>query len=296
MKTLFSLLACCAAVMALGAPVRAEEPSAGQPGVFVVTLKLGDSGDMAADAKVLEGHIAYLNQLYDQGVLFLAGPFADSYHEGQSVILASSAEEARALAGGDPSVQAGLMTIEAVHPWWTAFSLPDKRRFSVEDFKAMMASAPAEGAPAETAAAAGSETAATTSAAEPAASEESAGMGQTPGAISWIEIPSANPEASQAFYSKVFGWEVSSQDNMHFYTTPDSAIGGLFNPEMKIAASNSGPQFYINCKGLKAKLEEVKAAGGKVVTEPMQLPNEWGFIARIADPEGNEVGLWSATE
>lgn len=289
MKKLLTLLALYAAATMTSAPALADEAPSSEQGVFVVSLTLGESANRAADQEVLAGHIAYLNALFDQGVLYLAGPFADTYHEGQAIILADSAEDATALISADPSVKAGLMTVNSVHPWWTAFSLPDNRRLTAEQFAAMAAEAPK----AEAAAASSGEAAAAAEA--EAAASESGGMEMAPGAINWIEIPSSNPTASQAFYSKVFGWEVSTEADMHFYTAP-GGVGGLFSPESKPAAPHSGPVFYVNCEGAKAKLEEVVAAGGQAVTEVMTLPNNWGFIAIITDPEGNQVGIWSATE
>jgi uncharacterized protein len=131
--------------------------------------------------------------------------------------------------------------------------------------------------------------------AAPEAAHEDDQMSMEPGAINWIEIPSSNPEASQAFYSKLFDWKTSSEEGMFFYQTAGE-IGGRFSSESKPAASNSGPVFYINCASVKAKLEEINAAGGKTLIEAMVLPQGWGVIGVFSDPEGNSVGLWSATE
>jgi predicted enzyme related to lactoylglutathione lyase len=48
---------------------------------------------------------------------------------------------------------------------------------------------------------------------------------------------------------------------------------------------------YLNADGrLDAILARVSAAGGRVVTDKMHLENI-GWVALIADPEGNRVGL-----
>ena len=61
-------------------------------------------------------HQAYLRKHVEAGVIKLAGPLTDDARiRGMKILSAPSAEAARAIAEGDPAVQAGVFAVE-VHP------------------------------------------------------------------------------------------------------------------------------------------------------------------------------------
>jgi len=61
-------------------------------------------------------HTAYLRSQVEAGKYLLVGPLTDDGQvRGMAVIQAASAEEARAIANGDPAVRSGRMAIE-IHP------------------------------------------------------------------------------------------------------------------------------------------------------------------------------------
>ncbi|MDR7317961.1 YciI family protein [Brevibacillus nitrificans] len=77
--------------------------------------------DQELNAKVRPAHLEYLNDLYKQDKVFMAGPFTDK--EGGLVIYkASSLEEARKLAEADPVVAEGARTLELRE--WNPLELP----------------------------------------------------------------------------------------------------------------------------------------------------------------------------
>ena len=69
-------------------------------------------------AKIQEGHLAYLAQLYENGHTCITGPFGD---EGDSrgivIYTVANKEEAIKLANQDPAVKSGRLVVE-VRPWW----------------------------------------------------------------------------------------------------------------------------------------------------------------------------------
>lgn len=123
--------------------------------LFVVVMQNMGAEDAPSqeDMQILIGHVAYLKELYDAGVLQIAGPFDDESGKGMGIYRAASIDEARALCDADPSVIAGLMQILEIHPWWDAFNAAEGRSFTVEEFAAMMAQ-PASAEAAEAAASA----------------------------------------------------------------------------------------------------------------------------------------------
>ncbi|MDQ3024090.1 MAG: YciI family protein, partial [bacterium] len=153
-------------------------------------------------------HITYLGKLYADGKLVMAGPFGEG-DQGLILLKAASMEEAQQLLHADPSIAAGLIEPVWIHSWQALFSRPDNRTLTSEQFAAMMESMPA-----------GSNA---------APSHQDAGgegdmMEMTPGAVSFIQIPSTDAAASSKFYGDLFGWTSAPMDmggmQMTFFTAP----------------------------------------------------------------------------
>jgi uncharacterized protein YciI len=88
---------------------------------YLVFLKKGPHRDQdsVTAAKIQEGHLAHLGNLYKQGKIDLNGPFMEDRDiRGVSVYNVSSAEEALKLASEDRAVKSGRLSVE-VHPWYT---------------------------------------------------------------------------------------------------------------------------------------------------------------------------------
>ncbi|MGH7574385.1 MAG: VOC family protein, partial [Longimicrobiales bacterium] len=65
--------------------------------------------------------------------------------------------------------------------------------------------------------------------------------------------------------------------------------GGLF--QRPDEAPN--PTIYVNVQSIDAAVEKVRAAGGNVVTPNTPIPG-MGAYARVADTEGNVIGLFQS--
>ncbi|MCH7471846.1 VOC family protein [bacterium] len=113
------------------------------------------------------------------------------------------------------------------------------------------------------------------------------------GSISFIEIPAPDMEAAAAFYSNVFGWEITTEEEagMTFFIDTEGQMGG-FSQESPVAAEG-GVIIYLAVESIEGALAKVAEAGGATILEKMMLPEDWGAIAIFADPNGNAVGLWS---
>ncbi len=81
----------------------------------------------------------------------------------------------------------------------------------------------------------------------------------------------------------------SSYDMILTGNTPDTMIGGYAAPK-----SDREPSHwlsYVSVEDVDAAAKAAKANGGKVLEEPSDIPNS-GRFARIADPQGAELGLF----
>ena len=118
----------------------------------------------------------------------------------------------------------------------------------------------------------------------------------TPGHIGWRDLRSGNGAEAWAFYSQVFGWTKAEAIDMgpggtyQMFTTPgESEMGGGMMTKMP---QTPGPMwvYFFNTDGIDAAASRVKAAGGLVVMEPMEVPGgQW--IIEATDPAGSRFGL-----
>jgi uncharacterized protein YciI len=77
--------------------------------------------DQELNAKVRPAHLAYLNQLFQEGKVVMAGPFTDK-RGGMVIYKADSMEEAKRLAEADPAVTEGARTLELRE--WNPLNFP----------------------------------------------------------------------------------------------------------------------------------------------------------------------------
>lgn len=89
---------------------------------YMVFLKKGPdrSQDSATAAKIQEGHMKHLNDMYKQGKMDLAGPFDDDGDiRGICVYNVATKEEVEKLVAQDPAIKSGRLVAE-IHPWYSA--------------------------------------------------------------------------------------------------------------------------------------------------------------------------------
>lgn len=116
-----------------------------------------------------------------------------------------------------------------------------------------------------------------------------------------FEMPYKDSKRVVEFYSKVFGWgmqdlgpvmnnyilaETTETENMA-PTKPGAINGGMFPASDE---NNKYPLVTIQVDDIKQAMDEVKAAGGEVLAEPVDIPGVGKYVA-IHDSEGNRVSL-----
>ncbi len=77
--------------------------------------------DPELNAKIRPDHLAYIDRLYKENKVLMAGPFTDG-KGGMVIYRADSWEEAKRLAEADPVVAQGARTLELRE--WKALDLP----------------------------------------------------------------------------------------------------------------------------------------------------------------------------
>jgi uncharacterized protein len=118
-----------------------------------------------------------------------------------------------------------------------------------------------------------------------------------------FEIPFDDKARAMKFYAGAFGWKLTDMAEMSYVmaetapidenqrpTEPGTINGGLFQRPKEAPA----PVLYVGVGSIDQALKKVQAAGGKVVTPRTPIPG-MGAFARVADTEGNVVGLYETS-
>ena len=113
-----------------------------------------------------------------------------------------------------------------------------------------------------------------------------------------FEIPFDDKKRANKFYSEIFGWRLLDLPEMEYVmaydaeTDKDNMVtekgvinGGLFQRNKEAKA----PIVVIGVQSIDETVKKVIASGGKLITPKQPIPN--GSYARIADSEGNVIGL-----
>lgn len=122
--------------------------------------------------------------------------------------------------------------------------------------------------------------------------------------VQHFEIPADNVARARKFYETVFGWNTAEfpmpgmqyvglhtgpVDEKNMCKEAGFINGGMFERNPKFPAH--GPVVAITVDDIEASLTKLKAAGGAILTEKMQIA-DMGLYAYARDTEGNTIGVW----
>src|SRR6516225_5332647 len=105
------------------------------------------------------------------------------------------------------------------------------------------------------------------------------------GKICYVEIPSADPKKSSAFYSDVFGWKIRTRGDGS--TAFDDGVGEVSGAWVKGRPPQGDPglMVYVMVDSVAATIEKIVAHGGQIVQPVGADAPE--ITARFRDPAGN---------
>jgi uncharacterized protein len=116
--------------------------------------------------------------------------------------------------------------------------------------------------------------------------QEASSLGQLAhGQLCYLQIPARDVSQSAAFYETIFAWRIERP-------YPSFEAPGLIGQwiDDRPPAPDAGPLVWINVEHIDDTLELVTANGGNVL-EPPSLDDGVRWLATIADPAGNSVGV-----
>ena len=113
-----------------------------------------------------------------------------------------------------------------------------------------------------------------------------AGLVNAPGALTWNDLVTPDVEASSAFYSALFGWqiaEVEGSGGQYWSITNGGRLNGGLLPI--IEGGHPAWNLYFACEDVDATLAKANELGGETFMGPMDVPNGSRF-AILRDPSG----------
>lgn len=111
------------------------------------------------------------------------------------------------------------------------------------------------------------------------------------GKICYLEIPSKTAESSAAFYASIFGWKSRPRGDGNLAFDDTGCVSGTWVKEAD-RTPDERTRVYIMVDRIADTLQQVEAAGGRVLTPRTEIGPGMGAFAAFADPVGNEFGLY----
>jgi predicted enzyme related to lactoylglutathione lyase len=112
-----------------------------------------------------------------------------------------------------------------------------------------------------------------------------------PGEFCWVDLSSTDIDAGKRFYGELLGVEAEAAPGgpevtggYGFFTKNGKQVAG-FGPTMQDGQASAWSS-YVNVENADDTAEKVRGAGGQVLFEPMDLPNDSGRMAVCQDPTG----------
>lgn len=118
-----------------------------------------------------------------------------------------------------------------------------------------------------------------------------------PGAFTWNDLTTPDPEAAARFYGEWLGWtveEIPESGGYRLIRNGDRTNGGMvpLTEAMGPIPPNWMPYFGA-LEGLEAAIDRVRELGGAHHHGPVSVPQ--GSFAVVGDPQGAVFALWGGT-
>ncbi len=122
-----------------------------------------------------------------------------------------------------------------------------------------------------------------------------------------FEMPYKDAKRVSEFYKKAFGWDMNGTgtdmgnyivaitadtDENRMVKRPGAINGGFYDSNMSQASKE--PSVVISVPDMKEAVKNIKAAGGKLLREPQDIPGI-GLWVSFKDSEGNRVSILQAS-
>jgi len=103
------------------------------------------------------------------------------------------------------------------------------------------------------------------------------------------EIRSADPDATRAFFSELFGWEYSD-GAFPGYTFVDTGVDGALPTAIgPLQGGSDAVLFFVGVEDVESTLARAEELGGTTVQPVQSVPGV--SFGLFADPQGHRIGV-----
>jgi predicted enzyme related to lactoylglutathione lyase len=118
----------------------------------------------------------------------------------------------------------------------------------------------------------------------------------TPGALTWNDLVTPDPDAAASFYGALFGWtteEMPGAGGYRVIKNGERSNGGIMPLDLAGAGAETPPSWmpYFGHEDVDRLVSEIGGVGGRVFNGP--VPIAAGSIAVLGDPQGAVFAVWT---
>ncbi len=109
--------------------------------------------------------------------------------------------------------------------------------------------------------------------------------------IDYVELPAADFDAVESFYTNTFGWTFADYGPDYRAFSDGNLDGGFFKSDLKSSTTNGAALIILYAKDLEATKDKIVENGGVICRDIISFPGGRRF--QFHDPNGNELAVWS---
>ena len=111
--------------------------------------------------------------------------------------------------------------------------------------------------------------------------------------IMWLELASTDIPASAKFYSDLFGWPMTRDEQMDYTMTDfgrDETGVGFARVDEAQGVDAGSVLVYVDVSDVDATIARAKELGALIYLDKTEIPTV-GWMAIFGDPGGNRIGV-----
>jgi len=112
--------------------------------------------------------------------------------------------------------------------------------------------------------------------------------------INYLELPARDLDAVQRFYEGAFGWSFTDYGPEYRAFNDGFLDGGFYRADRASTTDHGVALVILYAEDLEGTRETVIENGGEILREIFSFPGGRRF--HFADPNGNELAIWSDRE
>jgi predicted enzyme related to lactoylglutathione lyase len=109
--------------------------------------------------------------------------------------------------------------------------------------------------------------------------------------INYVEFPSRDLDATEAFFNQVFGWQFTDYGPDYTAFSDQGLDGGFYRSDVNSTSESGGALIVFYSEQLEQTRTRIEAAGGRISKPIFSFPGGRRF--HFIEPGGNELAVWS---